>query len=180
MSRFTVFRRNNDRQSRVIMDGLIDVLGPLPHAARQSITFDRGTEFTDWPYLQAGLGVQTWFCDPQAPWQKGTVEDTNRRARRWLSRDTDPLSVEDRHLKDVWAHLNATSRKCLGFKTPAAVFRQKLLGQPMKRLPCPSSKSRFSESRAASWPSFRRIVSRRPGQQAPEVEPPCTIRLRRT
>lgn len=59
VSRFTVFLRNNDRQSRSIMDGLVGVLGPLPHFARQSITFDRGTEFTDWPYLQAGLGVQT-------------------------------------------------------------------------------------------------------------------------
>ncbi|GAA0277910.1 hypothetical protein GCM10008965_51560 [Methylorubrum aminovorans] len=91
VSRFTVFLRNNDRQSKPIMDGLIHALGSLPHAARRSITFDRGTEFTDGPYLQAGLGVQTWFCDPQSPWQKGTVENTNRRARRWLSRDVDPV-----------------------------------------------------------------------------------------
>ena len=127
VSRFTVFLRNNDRQSKPIMDRLIDALGPLPHAARRSITFDRGTEFTDWPYLQAGLGVQTWFCDPQSPWQKGTVENTNRRARKWLSRDTDPLSIEDRDLHQVCAHLNSTPRKCLGFKTPAEVFQQKLL-----------------------------------------------------
>jgi len=45
----------------------------LVDAARRSITFDRGTEFKNWPYLQACLGVQTWFCDPQARWQKGTV-----------------------------------------------------------------------------------------------------------
>lgn len=127
VSRFTVFLRNNDRQSKPIMDRLIDALGPLPHAARRSITFDRGTEFTDWPYLQAGLGVQTWFCDPQSPWQKGTVENTNRRARKWLSRDTDPLSIEDGDLHQVCAHLNSTPRKCLGFKTPAEVFQQKLL-----------------------------------------------------
>jgi IS30 family transposase len=127
VSRFTVFLRNNDRQSRSIMDGLIDVLGFLPQAARRSITFDRGTEFTDWPYLQAGLGVQTWFCDPQSPWQKGTVENTNRRARRWLSRDIDPLSIDDQQLQQLCAHLNATPRKCLGFRTPSEVFRQKLL-----------------------------------------------------
>ncbi|HEU4985538.1 MAG TPA: IS30 family transposase [Rhizobiaceae bacterium] len=127
VSRFTVLLRNNDRQSRSIMQGLINALGALPHAARRSITFDRGTEFTDWPYLQAGLGVETWFCDPQAPWQKGTVENTNRRARRWLSRDTDPLSIENHDLKDVCAHLNSTPRKCLGFRTPSEVFRQKLL-----------------------------------------------------
>lgn len=109
------------------MDGLIDVLSPLPSAVRGSITFDRGTEFTDWPYLQAGLGVQTGFCDPQSPWQKGTVENTNRRARKWLSRDFDPLTIADQDLRRVCDHLNATPRKCLGFKTPSEVFRQKLM-----------------------------------------------------
>lgn len=129
VSRFTVFLRNNDRQSKSVMDGLIQVLQSLLHLARRSITFDRGTEFTDWPYLQASLGTQTWFCDPQSPWQKGTVENTNRRARKWLSRDVDPLSLRDRDLTDICNRLNATPRKCLGFKTPAEVFRQKLLAQ---------------------------------------------------
>lgn len=89
VSRFTVLMKDNDRQSRPIMQGLIGALGSLPLHARRSITFDRGTEFSEWPYLQAGLGSQTWFCDPQSPWQKGTVENTNRRARRWLSREID-------------------------------------------------------------------------------------------
>jgi IS30 family transposase len=70
VSRFAVFLRNNDRQSRPVMDGLIQVLQSLPHLARRSITFDRGTEFTDWPYLQASIGAQTWFCDPQSPWRQ--------------------------------------------------------------------------------------------------------------
>ncbi len=129
VSRFAVLLRNNDRQSRPIMEGLVRVLHSLPHRARRSITFDRGTEFTDWPYLQAGIGMQTWFCDPQSPWQKGTVENTNGRARKWLSREVDPLSITDRDLKDICDRLNATPRKCLGYKTPAEVFRQKLLAQ---------------------------------------------------
>ena len=81
VSRFAIFLRNNDRQSRPVMDGLIQTLQALPHLARRSITFDRGTEFTDWPYLQASIGTQTWFCDPQSPWQKGTVENTNGRVQ---------------------------------------------------------------------------------------------------
>lgn len=58
-----VFLRNNDRQSKPIIDGLIEVLQPLPHAARRSITFDRATEFSEWPYLQAGIGTQTWLSN---------------------------------------------------------------------------------------------------------------------
>jgi IS30 family transposase len=127
VSRFTVFLRNNDRQSKPVMDRLINALSPLPLFARRSITFDRGTEFTEWPYLQAGLGAQTWFCDPQSPWQKGTVENTNRRARRWLSRDIDPLTLTERNIIEVCHQLNETPRKCLGYKTPAEVFRQKLM-----------------------------------------------------
>ena len=127
VSRFTVLLRNNDRQSRPVMDGVIRVLQPLPQMARRSITFDRGTEFTEWSYLQNGIGSQTWFCDPQSPWQKGTVENTNRRTRRWLPRDLDPLTLSDRDLAFICHRLNNAPRKCLGYKTPAEVFRQKLI-----------------------------------------------------
>ncbi len=129
VSRFAIFLRNNDRQSRPVMDGLVRVLQALPHLARRSITFDRGTEFTDWPYLQASIGTQTWFCDPQSPWQKGTVENTNRRVRKWLSREVDPLTVTDADLIEICSRLNATPRKCLGYRTPAEVFRKKVLAQ---------------------------------------------------
>ena len=59
VSRFSVLLRNNDRQSRPVMEVLIGVLRSLPRQARRSITFDRGTEFTDWPYLRAGIGAET-------------------------------------------------------------------------------------------------------------------------
>jgi IS30 family transposase len=52
------------------------------HACR-SITFDRGSEFVDWPHLQAEVGTQTWFCEAQSLWQKGAVENANKRLRRW-------------------------------------------------------------------------------------------------
>ncbi|EUB99410.1 Integrase catalytic region [Rhizobium sp. CF080] len=115
--------------TRPVMDGLIQALQSLPHLSRRSITFDRGTEFTDWPYLQARIGTQTWFCDPQSPWQKSTVENTNGRVRKWLSREVDPLSVTDADLIEICNRLNATPRRCLGYRTPAEVFRKKLLAQ---------------------------------------------------
>jgi len=44
------------------MEGLIEVAQSLLHRARRSITFDRGTEFTDWPLSagrHAGLVLQS-------------------------------------------------------------------------------------------------------------------------
>ena len=111
------------------MGALIEVLQSLPNLARRSITFNRGTECPEWPYRQARIGTQTWFCDRQSPWQKGTVENTNGRARKWLPREVKPLLISDRDLTDICNHLDATPRKCLGYKTPAEVFRQKLLAQ---------------------------------------------------
>jgi transposase, IS30 family len=127
VSRFTLLLKNRDRQSRPVMEALIAGLATLPFAARRSITFDRGTEFTAWAHLQAGLGVQTWFCDPQSPWQKGTVENTNGRLRRYLPRQLDPTAITDRSLRSICDRLNATPRKCLGYRTPAEVFREKMM-----------------------------------------------------
>lgn len=127
VSRFTLLLRNADRRSKPVMEEIIAGLWPLPFHTRRSITFDCGFEFLAWPHLQAGLGVATWFGDPQSPWQKGTNENTNGRARRFLPRDTDPTALTNRSLAAICQRLNATPRKCLGYRTPAEVFREKAL-----------------------------------------------------
>lgn len=133
-SRYTVLFRNNDRRSKPLMGRLVEVLSPLPQHARQSLTFDRGLEFVSWRELEVGIGAQAWFCDPQAPWQKGSVENMNRRIRRYLPPDTVLLTLADRSMRSISDRLNATPRKCLGFRTPAEAFRDGLLegGQTMR------------------------------------------------
>lgn len=126
-SRYVVLFRNNDRRSRPLMNRLVEVLAPLPQHARQSLTFDRGLEFVSWRELEAGIGAQAWFCDPQAPWQKGSVENMNRRVRRYLPSDTVLLTLADRSMRSISERLNATPRECLGYQTPAEVFREQLL-----------------------------------------------------
>lgn len=121
-SRYTLLMKNPDRQSTPLMEQIIEALAPLPAGARQSFTFDRGTEFTAWRRLKDGLGAETWFCDPSAPWQKGSVENTNRRLRRHLPRSTDLVGVRDRRLREICHQLNTTPRKCLGYRTPAEIF----------------------------------------------------------
>lgn len=127
VSRYAVVMRNEDRQSKPIMEALIQGLAPLPADARQSITFDRGTEFSAWRHLKAGIGADAWFCDPQAPYQKGTVENTNNRLRRYLPRSTEPTDLTNRYLRSICQILNSTPRKCLGYHTPAEVFETKLM-----------------------------------------------------
>lgn len=127
VSRFTVLLKNDDKKTKKVLGKVIDAISHIPLKSRKSITFDRGTEFVAWPHLQAETGTQTWFCDPSSPWQKGTVENTNRRARRWLPRNLDLKHVSQADLKTICDKLNSTPRKCLGWKTPAEVFKEKML-----------------------------------------------------
>jgi len=126
-SRYTLLFRNNDRRSKPIMSQLIHHLAPLPAPARQSLTFDRGLEFVSWRELERGMGTAAWFCDPQAPWQKGTVENTNKRVRRYLPPETIVLDLTNQDIRALCDRLNDTPRKCLGFQTPKEMFSRHLM-----------------------------------------------------
>ncbi|NTF31783.1 IS30 family transposase [Rhizobium skierniewicense] len=121
-SRYTVLIKNPSRHSGPIMDKIIRAFSPLPAFARQSFTFHRGTEFAGFRALEDGIGARSWFCDPSAPWQKGTVENANKRIRRYLPGTTDLAAVSQRDLLQLTRHLNDQPRKCLGYMTPAEAF----------------------------------------------------------
>ena len=121
-SRFAIFQFNPSRHSKPIMATLSQDLAGLPPEARRTITFDRGTEFATHPALKTSLGVEAYFCAPQAPWQKGTVENTNGRLRRFMPIDTDVTEHTSAMLHALSARMSATPRKCLGFRTPAETF----------------------------------------------------------
>ncbi|WP_240794008.1 IS30 family transposase [Pseudorhodobacter turbinis] len=121
-TRFSVLFRNNDRSTTHLINKLMSVMEPLPQSARKSITFDRGIEFRNWRKLKPGIGTEDWFRDPQAPWLKGSVENLNKRARRYLLRDAPVAALSNREM-----NLNGTPRKCLGWRTPTEAFREELM-----------------------------------------------------
>ena len=127
VSRFTVILKNPNKRTKPVMGKIMMAIKDLPLIARRSITFDRGTEFSAWKHLKVGIGADAWFCDPQAPDQKSTVENTKRRARRWLPRKRDIRAMTNGDIKQICDQLNNTPRKCLGWKTPAEVFREKMM-----------------------------------------------------
>ena len=89
---------------------------------RKTISFDNGNEFAEHHRLHKTIGVQTFFCDPHSPWQKGGVENSIGRLRRSLPRKTDLNLITAAALKRHVQRLNDTPRKCLDFKTPAEAF----------------------------------------------------------
>jgi IS30 family transposase len=112
-------------------------LAPLPADLRRTITFDNGTEFAHHYALREPLGIQTYFCDPYSPWQKGGVENAIGRLRRYLPRKTDLALLSARQIEQIEANYNHVPRKRLGWHTPAEAF-SKLLHFKCESTPPPS------------------------------------------
>jgi IS30 family transposase len=130
-SRYTILAKNDNRKPVPVISTIRDRLKKLPSQWRQTITFDRGFEFMSYPLLRRDLGMASYFCDPQAPWQKGAVESNNNRIRRFLPRETNLATLSDADLYEVCVIMNNTPRKCLGFRTPQEVLDEHLHDQAM-------------------------------------------------
>lgn len=128
----------HERQSRLLLavrltskaaDGvarhLLNLFAGLPQRLRQTITFDNGTEFARHLALHS-LAIETFFCDPYAPWQKGGIENAIGRMRRFMPRKTDLATLSTRRFRNFIAAYNNTPRKCLDFRTPAEAFAKVL------------------------------------------------------
>jgi len=70
--------------------------------------------------------MPTYFCHPYSSWEKGTVENTNGRIRRYIPKGTSIDDLSDEAIAAVEYHLNNTPRKCLKFQTPAEVMQKVL------------------------------------------------------
>lgn len=105
---------------------IVKVLRRLPQGARKTMTFDNGGEFGQHRHLEEALGVTAYFCDPHAPWQRGTIENTNGTLRRDMPRKTDITNYKPRDVDDITWAVNSTPRKCLGYKTPTEAFLENL------------------------------------------------------
>ena len=126
MSRALIGTTIPSKQAQPVADAIGAALGPLPQPLRRTVTFDNGTEFARHYALNA-LGIDTYFCDPHAPCQKGGIENAIGRLRRFLPRKTDLASLDQPSFLSLIALYNNTPRKCLDWRTPAEAFSSHLL-----------------------------------------------------
>jgi len=125
-SRLLIAARPPGKSASPIASMIAGLLTPLPKELRQTITFDNGTEFAR-HYELHPYNIETFFCDPYAPWQKGGVENAIGRMRRRLPRKADLALLTLEQLHDCIRAYNNTPRKCLDWNTPAEVFWNQLL-----------------------------------------------------
>src|SRR6056297_53108 len=114
----------DDRKAATVAEVMQQQIMTLPQQARRSVTWDQGIEMADHARFTIATGIPIYFCDPHAPWQRGTNENTNGLLRHYLPRDRD-LSIHNQaELDDIAAELNTRPRKRLGYLTPLEAFNQ--------------------------------------------------------
>lgn len=99
----------------------------LPEQLRGSLTWDQGPEMRDWQQVKMTAGIEIFFCDPHAPWQRGTNENTNGLLRQYFPKGTDLSAHSEADLDAVAAELNDRPRKTLDFAKPIEVIGPLLL-----------------------------------------------------
>lgn len=122
-SRLTRIARLENKTAAHVNHQITRMMRGLPAHLRRTLTFDNGTEFAHHYKLTGPLRLETFFCDPHAPWQKGGVENAIGRLRRALPRKSDIDTISQRALSRMANAYNNTPRQCLGYKTPNEVFK---------------------------------------------------------
>lgn len=117
-TRFVVLCKMDGNGAEAVLDSFTRQMKRLPSVLRKSMTYDRGSEMACHPDLARRLKIDIWFCDPHAPWQRGSNENTNGLLRQFMPKGTDLGDVSQTWLNDVARLMNQRPRKTLGWRTP--------------------------------------------------------------
>ncbi|MDX3189075.1 IS30 family transposase [Streptomyces sp. MN03-5084-2B] len=110
----------------LVRDALVTKIQTLPEQLRRSLTWDQGSEMHLHSQFTQATNMPVYFCDPHAPWQRGSNENTNGLLRQYFPKGTDLSAHTEEHLDTVAAGLNDRPRMTLDWDTPAERMTQLL------------------------------------------------------
>lgn len=121
-SRLIKITRLETKKAELTKQAIVHRLQPLPTKARQSVTYDNGSENYYHEQVNSVLKTKSYFCQPYHSWEKGAVEQANGLIRRFIPKKTDLSEISQEQLDQIENFLNNRPRKCLNYKTPREVF----------------------------------------------------------
>lgn len=121
-------RSSNDSQSVIdIFEKLYLVLQPAVFMELFPVVLaDNGSEFSNPKAIefdrQGNQRTQMFYCDPNAPYQKGSCENNHQMIRRCIPKGSDFGRYSQAQIDLMMSHINSYSRPNLGNKSPYDVF----------------------------------------------------------
>jgi IS30 family transposase len=115
----------NGKVSEHLAAQLTAAMGRLPERLRATLTWDQGSEMARHKRFSLATGCEVYFCDPHAPWQRGTNENTNGLLRQYFPKGkTNFAKISQAELDAVADELNGRPRQTLDWATPGEKMAQ--------------------------------------------------------
>lgn len=134
VTRYTKLAKLSDHKSKTKLTAVASGMTNLPSAVQKTMTADNGSENTNHQDFTRQTDMPMFFCHAYHSWEKGTVENTVGRIRKFVPKgdSVDPLTVEQ--IQWIEEKLNDTPRKCLQFLTPNEKMQLILLKEERSKL----------------------------------------------
>jgi len=120
-SRLLFLTKLERKTAKATRNAVINRLKILPVQARRTLTLDNGTENAQHQKITASIGIDCFFANPYASWERGTNENLNGLVRWYLPKGTDFRKISETEIARIESLINNRPRKCLGFRTPLEV-----------------------------------------------------------
>lgn len=121
-ARYAIVRRIMKMKIETVHKFIFEMTGGI---MINTLTLDNDIVFRKHKELSLLLGVPVYFCHPYHSWEKGGVENTNKLIRQYIPKGSDISQYTDEHIQTTQDKLNNRPRKCLNYKTPLEVMKEK-------------------------------------------------------
>jgi len=118
-TRYPFIEYLEDRSTKNVNNTIKNLLLGLPI---KSITGDNDLSLQKHKELSDLLDAVVFFCHPQAPYEKGTVENRNKAIRRYAPKRSDLSKYTELHFEMIENKLRNKFMKCIDYKTPKEAF----------------------------------------------------------
>lgn len=125
-SRYTKLSKLRNKSSITKVHAVKKNVESLPEELRKTLAIDNGPENAKHRLIKGTFMAGIYSCQPYHSWEKGGVENTQKRVRYFIPKGTSLDTVSPHKLQLVEDWLNHTPRKCLGYKTPYEIITSEL------------------------------------------------------
>lgn len=125
-SNYTIIQKLDIRSADMVNELAIQTFSTLPKNKRHSITYDNGSEFDKFVFIEKYTGMTIYFAYPYHSWERGTNENTNGLIRQFIPKKISLKEITQKKLDEIAYLLNSRPRKKLDYATPLDVWSEKV------------------------------------------------------
>lgn len=114
-TRYVFIRYVSDRSTEAVNTLIREILVGVPV---RSVTIDNDISFKKHRSLSALIGADVYFCHSQCSHEKGSVENRNKAARRYVPKRSDLSQYSGEYIRCVETKLRGKFMACLNGRSP--------------------------------------------------------------